>query len=196
MITETRDPEAMVERYLNSGQTGKAFELLYDLAVTCAKKKDFISSESFRDRLYEIDSMALSKIVQVNEIIDAEKEKAVTDDDRNLWSPLLEGLSANQANDFLLSLKKEVVESETQILEQGRTNDMLFLVDQGQVSLYYSDQEKEFLIARMGSGDIFGEDTFFSVNVCTASVKASARTYLRSIDKKSFEKLKAVHESP
>jgi hypothetical protein len=195
MNTETRDPETMVERYLNSGQQGKAFELLYNLAVASAKKRDFSSSESFRDRLYEIDSMALSKIVQVNEIIDAEKEKAVTNDDRNLWSPLLEGLTTNQANDFLLSMKKEVVESETLILEQSRTNDRLFLVDQGQVSMYYSDHEKEFLIARLGSGDIFGEDTFFSVNVCTASVKASSRTHLRSIDKASFEKLKAVHES-
>jgi CRP-like cAMP-binding protein len=195
MNTEIRDPEAMVERYLTSGQEDKAFALLYNLAVTSAKKRDFPASESFRDRLYEIDSMALSKIVEVNEIIDAEKEKAVTHDDRNLWAPLLEGLSSSQATDFLLSMKKEVIENETLILEQGCTNNKLFLVDQGQVSMYYSDHEKEFLIARLGSGDIFGEDTFFSVNVCTASVKASARTHLRSIDKRAFDKLKAAHES-
>lgn len=195
MDVEIREPEARVEQYLASGQNDKAFALLYKLAVTSAKKKDFTASESYRDRLYEIDSMALSKIVVVNEIIEAEKEKAVTADDRRLWAPFFEGLSAIQANDFFLCLKKEIIESDTLILEQGRTNDRLFLVDQGQVSMFYSDQEKEFLIARLSSGDIFGEDTFFSVNVCTASVKALARTYLRYIDKTAFEKLKATHES-
>jgi hypothetical protein len=195
MNTEIGSPEARVEHYLTSGETDKAFELLYKLAVLSAKKKNFAASETFRDRLYEVDSMALSKIVEVNEIIEAEKDKAVTTDDRNLWTPLFEGLSANQANDLFLSLKNKTFESETLILEQGRTNDRLFLLDQGQVSMFYSDNEKEFLIARLGSGDIFGEDTFFSVNVCTASVKTLARTHLKYIDKAAFEKLKAVHQS-
>ena len=195
MEVEFREPESMVEHYLTSGESDKAFALLYELAVSSAKKKDFAASETFRDRLYEVDSMALSKIVEVNEIIEAEKAKAITPDDRNLWSPLFEGLSAIQANDFFLCLKSEIVESDTMILEQGCTNDRLFLVDQGQVSLSYSDHEKAFLIARLGSGDIIGEDTFFSVNVCTASVKTMARTYLRTIDRTTFSKLQAAHES-
>ena len=195
MDADIRGPEAKVEQYLSSGESDKAFELLYKLAVSSARKKDFAASETFRDRLYEIDSMALSKIVEVNEIIEAEKDKAVTADDRHLWSPLFEGLSALQANDFFLCLKKEIVESDTLILEQGCSNDRLFLVDQGQVSMFYSDNEKEFLIARLGSGDFFGEDTFLSVNVCTASVKTTVRTYLRTIDRATFNKLQAAHES-
>jgi CRP-like cAMP-binding protein len=195
MDADIREPEDRVEHYLTSGESDKAFALLYKLAVASAKKKDFAASETFRDRLYEIDSMALSKIVEVNEIIEAEKDKAVTSNDRNLWSPLFEGLSAVQANDFFLCLKKEIIEGDTLILEQGSINDRLFLVDQGQVSVFYSDHEKELLIARLGSGDIFGEDTFFSVNVCTASVKTTARTYLRTIDKATFAKLQATHES-
>lgn len=195
MNIEIRDPEARVEQYLTAGQNDKAFALLYKLAVVSAKKRNFAASETFRDRLYEIDSMALSKIVEVNEIIEAEKDKAVTTDDRNLWTPLFEGLSAVQANDLFLSLKKETIEGGTLILEQGRTNDRLFFVDQGQVSMFYSDHEKEFLIARMGSGDTFGEDTFFSVNVCTASVKTLTRTHLRYIDKTALDKLKATHGS-
>lgn len=195
MSSEIQEPEAMVEHYLTCGQTREALSLLYKLAIESAKKKDFATSESYRDRLYEIDSLDLSKIVEVNEIIEAEKDKAITADDRNLWSPLFDGLGANQANDFFLSLKKEVIESETLVLEQGRINDRLFFVDQGQVSMYYSDHEKELLIAKLGSGDFFGEDTFFSVNVCTASVRTLTRTYLRTIDKAALKKLKAVHES-
>jgi CRP-like cAMP-binding protein len=195
MNEKIRDPEAMVAQYLTSGQNDKAFALLYKLAVLSAKKRDFAASETFRDRLYEIDSMALSKIVEINEIIEAEKNKAIPTDDRKLWSHFFEGLTANQANDFFLALRKEIVESETLILEQGRTNDRLFFVDQGQISMFYGDREKELLIARLGGGDIFGEDTFFSVNVCTASVKALTRTHLRYIDKTAFEKLKAIHDA-
>ena len=195
MNVEIRDPEALVAQYLTSGRPEKAFEMLYDLAVSCAKSKDFAASEAFRDRLYEIDSMALSKIVQVNEIIEEEKSKAITPDDRKLWSPLFEELSEIQANDFFIALSKETIESGTLILTQGHTNDRLFLLDQGQVGIFYSDPEKEFLIARMGSGDIFGDDTFFSVNVCTASVKALTRSHLRTIDKEAFEKLAVIHET-
>jgi CRP-like cAMP-binding protein len=195
MNTDIMNPESVIEQYLSSGQDEKAFALLYQLAVSSAKNKDFTASESFRDRLYEVNSMALSKIVEVNEIIEAEKEKAVTSNDRNLWSTFFESLPAEYANDFFLSLKKETIESDTLVLKQGRTNDRLFLLDQGQVSMFYSDKEKEFLIARLGSGDIFGEDTFFSVNVCTASVKTSTRTHLRYIDKATFEKLKSTRGS-
>lgn len=195
MNTEIRNSEVLVAQYLTAGQNDKAFAMLFKLAVSSAKEKDFATSEAFRDRLYEIDSMALSKIVEVNEIIEEEKNKAITTDDRKLWSPLFQGFSANQANDFFIALSKETIESDTLILEQGRANDRLFLVDQGQVSMFYSDHEKEFLIARLGSGDIFGEDTFFSVNVCTASIKTLTRTHLRTIDKTRFEKLKVIHES-
>ena len=195
MDVETRNPEAAVEQFLTSGQNDKALALLYKLAVSSAKKKDFVASETFRDRLYEIDSMALSKIVEVNEIIEAEKNKAITADDRLLWAFIFEGLTSTLANDFFLSLKKEVIENDTLILEQGRANDRLILVDQGQVSMFYSDREKEFLIARLGSGDILGEDTFFSVNVCTASAKTIAPTHIRTIERTTFNKLKSTHES-
>jgi CRP-like cAMP-binding protein len=193
MNEETTHPEAMVEQYLASGKNDKAFDLLYKLAVLNAKKRNFTESEAFRDRLYEIDSMALSRIVEINEIIDAEKNKSITTDDRKVWSHFFEGLPPNQANAFFVALSKEVIESETLILKQGSSNDRLFFIDQGQVKLYYSDQQKELLIARLGSGDVFGEDTFFSVNVCTSSVKALTQTHLRYIDKKVFDKLKAAH---
>jgi hypothetical protein len=195
MKTQIRDPETLVEQYLAAGKHDKAVDMLYQSAVSCAKKKNFAAAEAFRDRLYEIDSMALSKIVEINEIIEEQKSKAITTDDRRLWSPFFEELSDIQASNFFIALSKATIESETLILEQGHANDRLYLLDQGQVSMFYRDQEKDFLIGRLGPGNIFGEDTFFSVNVCTASVKTLTRIQVRTIDKKTLEKLAASHDT-
>ncbi len=189
------DPEAMVDRHLNAGQTDKAFELLCKLATFSARKKDFAKSEAFRDRLYEIDSFALSRIVEVNEVIDAEKSKAITPDHRRLWSRFFKELSSKEVNALFLALKKETLESDMVILNQGQDNDKLFFISQGQLKLLYSDQDKEFLIQKLGNGDIFGEDTFFSVNVCTAAVKTLTRVEVSHIDRAAFEKLKNAHSS-
>lgn len=191
MTQQTPDPEAMVEKYLSDGRNDKAFELLYKMAVLSAKKKDFVNSESFRDRLYEVDSFALTRIVEVNEIIEAEKSKAITPDDRKLWSRFFEGLKPNEANAMFLALSSKAYESETLIVEQGKPNDKLFFVAQGQLKMIYSDQDKELLIEKLGSGDIFGEDTFFSVNVCTVSVKTLTQVHMRFLDRAVFENLKA-----
>jgi len=195
MKEATPDPEAKVEQYLKAGQTDKAFELLYKLAILSAKKKNFVQSESFRDRLYEIDSFALSRIVEVNEIIETEKSRAITPDDRKLWSRFFEGLKPNEANAIFLALRKEVYESETLIIEQGQPNDRLFFITQGQLKLIYRDQNRELLIEKLGSGDIFGEDTFFSVNVCTASVKTLTQVHTSYMDRNIFDNLRSAHST-
>ncbi len=194
-MKERIDPEAMVEQFLKAGKTDKAFDLLYKLAILSAKKKNFVKSESYRDRLYEVDSFALSRIVEVNEVIEVEKSSAITPDDRRLWSRFFDGLSPTEANAFFLNLSKKVFESETLILKQGQPNDTLFFVDRGHLKLIYSDQDKELLIEKLGSGDIFGEDTFFSVNVCTVSVKTLTQVHLSVMDRIVFEKLAAAHSS-
>lgn len=194
-MTKISEPEARVEQYLENGQTDEAFELLYKLAIYNARKKDFAQSEIFRDRLYEVDSSAVSRIIDVNEIIEAEKNKAITPDYRRLWSRLFDGLSPGEANALFLSLRKKTVESETEILRQGQPNDNLYFIEQGHLKLIYRDREKELLIQKMGGGDILGEDTFFSLNVCTFSAKTLTRVHLGVIDQKTFQALKNKHDN-
>jgi CRP-like cAMP-binding protein len=56
--------------------------------------------------------------------------------------------------------------------------------------MVYRDKEKELLIQRLGSGDIFGQDTFFSINVCTASVKSLSAVRVSYLERKTLENLK------
>ena len=92
------DQEARLEQYLRAEQTDKAVQLLYQMAVDSAREKDFERAEELRDRLYEVDSMAISVIVKLNEIIEKEKSAALTPDRRSLWSRFFDGLSAEEAN--------------------------------------------------------------------------------------------------
>jgi CRP-like cAMP-binding protein len=186
-------PEAMIDHLVEAGQFEQASELLYQLAIENAKKRDFIKSEAFRDRLYEVDSMALTRIVEVNELIEHEKSRAITPDHRRLWARFFEGLSPEEANAFFFALKEEEFDSEALILQQGQRNDRLYLIDKGQLKQIYNNQEKEVLINRLGSGDIVGEDTFFSVNVCTASVKTLTQSRVKYLDRSDLERLKRDH---
>lgn len=192
MTEQISNPEKKIEQLLEAGQTDKAFELVYELAVTSARQKDFVASETYRDRLYEIDSFALSRIIEVNGIIETEKKNAILPDERKLWANLFERLEDKDADEFFLALKKEVFDSETLILGQGQPNDRLYFITQGQVKLFYSDKDKELLIAQLGRGNIFGDDTFFSVNVCTESVKTLTPVHLLVMDKAVFDQLKAT----
>jgi CRP-like cAMP-binding protein len=195
MLNGKADPEAILDEFIRDGQTYKATDLLYKLAIESAKNKNFAQSEAYRDRLYEVDSMAISRIVEVNEVIEIEKSKAITPDIRRQWTRFFDTMSDEEANAFFFALKQREFDSETLVLQQGSANDRLYLVNQGQLKLTYSNVDKEILINRLGSGDFFGEDTFFSVNVCTYSVKTLVKSRLSFLDRSDLERLKKMHTS-
>ncbi len=182
------DPDAMIEGCLKRGYTDKAFKLIYKMAVLSAKKKEFLKAEQYRDRLYELDSMALSSIVSVNEVIDEEKSKALTPGFRQLWYPFFEHLTAEEANAFFFALSEQTFESESIVLQQGQPNDRLYLINSGQLKVVFKDQNREMLIQSLGRGDFFGQDTFFSVNVCTVSVKTLATSKLSFVERETLNR--------
>lgn len=182
----------ILEQYIVNAENDKAVDLLYKLAIQSARNKDFINAESYRDRLYEVDSMALSRIVEVNEIIETEKSRAITPGIKRMWAPFFKGLSPEESGSFFFALKELKIGSEEAILEQGQPNDKLYLVHRGTLKMVYRDKDKELLIQRLGSGDIFGQDTFFSINVCTASVKTMSEVKISCLERKTLENLKGA----
>jgi CRP-like cAMP-binding protein len=185
---------SLINQYIDNDENEKAIDLLYKLAIQSARNKDFVNAAAYRDRLYEIDSMALSRILEVNEVIEGEKSRALTPDIRRMWGPFFKGLTSEEVSDFFFALQEQHFESEQTILEQGQVNDRLYLIHQGNLKVVYQDQGKEMLIQRLGSGDIFGHDTFFSVNVCTATVKSLSAGKLSYLDRKTLENLTSALE--
>lgn len=182
--------EALLEDLIQSGQKEKAVHLLCRMAVTCARNNRFEQADSYRDRLYEVDTTAVSTIVKVNEIIEAEKSKALTPERRQLWARFFQGLSAEEANAFFFALKETVLEEDQILLHQGRTNDRLYLINQGKLIIVHEGETRQLLIQSLGSGAICGEDTFFSINVCTASVKTVTKSRLSYLERERLEGIK------
>jgi CRP-like cAMP-binding protein len=111
-----------------------------------------------------------------------------------MWGPFFKGLTTEEAGSFFFALREQHIEGEQVVLEQGQPNDHLYLVHQGNLKVVYQDKEKEMLIQRLGSGDIFGQDTFFSVNVCTATVKTLSAVKLSYLERRTLENLNSALE--
>ena len=186
----TGEQETQLQQLIDSGRTEQAVALLSQLAIACAKQNDFERADLFRDQLYEVDSMALNEIVKVNEVIEAEKSKALTPDRRRLWVRFFDGLSIEEANAFFFALKEMMIDEEQTILHQGQTNDRLFLVNHGQLKMIHEGESRQLLIHSIGPGDIFGEDTFFSINICTVSVTALSKVRVSYLERDRLEGMK------
>jgi CRP-like cAMP-binding protein len=183
-----------INQYIENDENEKAVDLLYKLAIQCAKKKDFVNAEAYRDRLYEVDSMALTRIVEVNEVIEAEKLRALTPDLRRMWAPFFQGLTSEEAGNFYFALKEQQFDGDQIILEQGKPNERLYLVHQGKLKMVYQDNNMEMLIQRFGAGDIFGHDTFLSVNVCTSTVKTLSAVKVSYLEYNALENMAGAFE--
>ena len=54
--------EKLIEQYLREDNTEAAVQLLSELIIKSAKENNFEQAEALRDRLFEVDSMALRVI--------------------------------------------------------------------------------------------------------------------------------------
>jgi hypothetical protein len=193
MPTTTANQEELIEQLLRESQKEKAVALICRMAIESAERKAFEEAEMLRDRLYEVDSMALNEILRVNESIETEKGKVLTPDRKQLWARFVNGLSPMESNAFFVALREQRLEAEEIILRQGEPNDRLYLVDMGQLKMTHFNLDKDQLIRKVGAGEIFGEDTFFSVNVCTLSVAALVPVRLSYLERDQLMRLKTAH---
>jgi CRP-like cAMP-binding protein len=187
MDVTLNEKETQLKGLIGSGQTDDAVNLLSQMAIKCAQNGDFERADAYRDRLYEVDSMALSAIVAVNEAIEAEKSKSLTPDRRRLWARFFHELSPEESNAFFFALKEVTLKGEEIVLQQGEGNDRLYLVNHGQLKMIHDRMERQALIRILGPGDTFGEQTFFSINVCTVSVVTLSETRLSFIERDKMD---------
>ena len=193
MATTIAAAESRLNQLIENEQTEQAVKLLCKMVDICARNQDFERAENYRDQLYEVDSMALSAIVQMNEIIEAEKSKALTPGRRRLWARFFEELPADEANAFFFALKEIKLEADKTILKQGESNSRLYLVEKGRMTVVHEREDKQQLIQTIGVGDVIGEDTFFSINVCTASVTSLTEVRLSYLEKDRLEGIMIQH---
>jgi CRP-like cAMP-binding protein len=180
--------ENLVETYLQDNQKEQAVALLFDLIAQCAEAHDFAKAESLRERLFEVDSMALDEIVKSAEIIENAQLSAMDEAHLETWSHLYKHLTEEESIALYYGMQSTVYEPEQIICRQGELNPNLYFINAGRVKLFYHKDKHGILLKTLGPGDLTGEDTFFTNSTCTTSVMAHSTVKLNFIDKTVLQK--------
>ncbi|MHB8790678.1 MAG: cyclic nucleotide-binding domain-containing protein [Desulfobulbaceae bacterium] len=189
---KTKDPltlrEEQIFQLAAMGNKDVAKKQLFDLVVTCARKKDFSNAERLRERIYEIDPMALMEIIQSGDIIEEEKSGAISKDHLDIWTKLLTMLSPEEFNSLYHEMEERSFQTGETIVAQNAKNDELFFINHGTVRASYTGGEKELFLKNLGSGEIAGEN-FFNASVWTVSLTAQQQTSLSVLKRENLARL-------
>ena len=177
--------EEQIFQLANTGNTEVAKKQLYDLVISCAQKKDFANAERLRERIYEIDPMALMEIIQSGEIIDQEKSESISKDDLEIWTKLRKTLSADEFNTIYYSMEESTFKPEETIVSQGTKNDELIFINMGSVRVSYMGGDKELFLKTLYAGELAGEN-FFNASVWTVSLTALQHTKILTLKREKL----------
>jgi CRP-like cAMP-binding protein len=161
-MQELKQKESRIDVLLHEGNTEAAVQSLYELIIAYAERQDFPKAEALRDRLYQIDPMAIREIAQSGEIIEQKKHQSLDPEHLELWSGLYSELSDEEENMFYYSLSTSRFEPDTPLFREGDTDRYLYLVEKGQLRLSFHRGDREMHVANLGPGETIGAETFFS----------------------------------
>ncbi|RUM45563.1 MAG: hypothetical protein DSY80_03175 [Desulfocapsa sp.] len=183
-VTDSEEETAVYELLAKDKLEG-AKRALLALIEKSARTQQFKKAEALRLRLIEIDSMALSDIIQAAEYIEEAKTAGVDENHIIIWSELYDLLTTEEFNEFYHALVHEKYPLEKIIVNQGDPQWRLFFVNKGRVKLYYQDKDNEILVKTISSGQVFGGDSFFNDSVWTlnAASMGSVEISTLSVDK-------------
>ena len=89
--------EELLATYIKENKKDLAVDLLFEMITQHAKDKDFSKAEALREKLFEVDDLALNAIVKTGEIIETEKIAGVDPVHRHTWARLYEELTKEES---------------------------------------------------------------------------------------------------
>jgi hypothetical protein len=175
---------------VGKGNVGKASEMLFSEAVRAARDKDFKVAEILRDKMLEINPMALSEVLEVGEIIEEERSSSITGHHIEIWSALYEKMTTEEFTALYHTMKHQTYNPEEMIVKTGETDPSLYFVNSGLVRLSCMCGNKETFLKRLQPGEILGVGQFFSVSVWTVSLTAQSLAQIHVLERERFITLK------
>lgn len=143
---------------------------------------DFKKADALREKLIETDPVALIEIIRSSEMIEEAKTAGIDRGHLAIWDKLYGGLSEEEMNCLFYSMKKYVLPPKKMILAHGALNNRLFLIDRGQVTIFFPKEGRNIVLAQLGRGDILGEYTFSTISLCSASAITHSEVQLRCLE--------------
>lgn len=190
VVNELLRKEELVEQCVRENRPAEAIRHLFDLIVEYAARREFPKAEALREKIFEIDSLALSEIVRSAEIIEDAKHQSIDRDRQELWSELFSILTTEEANALYYALVDKTYEADQTVFEHGSRNQYLYFINSGRLKMIHSRKGQEILLKTLNSGEIFGEDTFFTVALCTTSVITMSNTRISVLSHDYLKKWK------
>ena len=158
--TSVEAREEAIFRQFAQGDKELAKQQLFDLVVATARAGDFKNAERLRERIYEIDNLALSEIIRAGEIIEEEKMAAIKEEDLETWSDLTDRLTSQEFQTVYHELSELRLKTEETVVNQGDKNDALFFITQGSLKVSHQTGPHELFITTLNCGQIAGENFF------------------------------------
>ena len=180
----------LVDRQVQQEGTESAVKMLLDLVARYAKEEDFSRADSFREKLLEVDPMALTEIVESADIIEKAKREAIGDDHLALWKEIYNTLNLEETNALYHAMESETYEPGQAVFSQGKLDSRLCFIEAGQIKIVFHHEGEEHHIRDADPGDIVGADCFFQMTVRTSSAVAGSAAKVRSLGRESLEEWK------
>ena len=182
-----------IEEYLAQGDLEKAGGKLFSNAVNAARNKDFITAELLRDKLLDINPLALTEVIKLGEIIEEEKNSTINNHHISVWSGLYEKMSTEEFNALYYAMRHASYSPEEVIVKTGENDSSLYFVNSGAVTLSCQCDNKESFLKRLQPGEVIGVGPFFSVSLWTVSMTAQTATQVHVLSRRKFLELKKSH---
>lgn len=184
-----QEMENEANKLIEENEKDAAVKLIYEIVVAWAHEKDFSKANAWRDKMIELNPMALGEIVDSAEIIESEKANTIDDNHKATWEKLYEPLSQEEANSFYLKLKPLEFPPGKVLIQQGKLNDNLLFIDQGRLKIIFKQGDKEVFLKELDKGDTVGQETFFHTTSCTTSVITVTPAKIRLLKKPALEEI-------
>ena len=170
--------EMEVDRLIGANDISSAVKLLAELIEQQARARNFPKAEALRERLMAVDDMALSEIIRAAEVIEAAKSGALDGRHVELFSALYDNLNEEETNALYFGMQARQAEAGEVLYHEGKANGRLFFLNQGQLNLFFTRDDKQSLISVLEPGAVAGQDSFFIASVATTSLSAQSEAQL------------------
>lgn len=184
------ESEKMVSQHMTNGDTNAAVKLLFKMIVQSAKEKNFIKAEQLRERMLEVDPMALDEIISSAEIIEEGKSQSLDPIHMQIWSKLYDRLDTEEKNELFYSMQDSILGVNKTVFSQGGLDTNLYFINQGQLKMIYQDKAGDVLLYTLGPGQLAGQENFFSNTVCTTSLISLSNVNIKYLTKDALLKWK------
>lgn len=188
-----RSFEEEIAALIRKGDLDVACGKIFSRCVTAARDKDFITAEKLRDRLLQINPMAMAEVLQAGEIIEEERGTSITGHHLTIWADLHGRMSNAEFTALYHAMRPERYLAGEAIVRRGETDPGLYFINSGSVGMYCHDGAQEIFLKRMQPGDILGGDQFFCASIWTITLKALSDVRIHVLDRQALADLQPVH---